>query len=120
MIINAERMRLEEDSDNNMWLVDFRDEAKSLRGRIEVPLGLIPMEEFKEFTIEIIPQDKKKSSQEYSDAHLVYNAISFRTRPVGDENVYSFSAGGLILRIYTTSEIKEIQPVLKDFKIILK
>jgi hypothetical protein len=120
MIINAERMRLEQDSDNDLWLVDFRDEAKSLRGRIEIPLSLVQMEELKEFILEIIPQDSKKGSKDFSEAHLVYNAISFRTKPVGDENIYSFSAGGLLLRIYTTSEIKEIQPVLKDFKIILR
>jgi hypothetical protein len=120
MIIKAERMRTELDSDNDLWLIDFRDEDQGLRGRIEIPSKIAPMEEVKSFEIEIIPRDSLKKPLDYSDAKIVYNAISFRTKPLGTERVYSFSAGGLMVRLFSSKAIKDFKTVLKGFIIIVR
>ena len=120
MLIKAERMRTELDSDNDLWLIDFRDEEKGLRGKIEIPSKIVSMEEVKSFEIEIIARDSLKKPLDYSDAKIVYNAINFRTKPLGTERVYSFSAGGLMLRIFSSKAIKDFRTVLKGFVIIVR
>ncbi|MFX0122260.1 MAG: hypothetical protein ACFFAE_01370 [Candidatus Hodarchaeota archaeon] len=121
MIIKAERMRTELDADNDLWLVDFRDENQGLRGRIEVPSKLVSMEDVKDFEIEIIARDAvKKKPIDYSDAMIAYNAINFRTKPLGTEKVYSFSAGGLILRLFSGKPLKDFKTVLKEFIIVVR
>ncbi|UCG03578.1 MAG: hypothetical protein JSW11_06230 [Candidatus Heimdallarchaeota archaeon] len=121
MIIKAERMRTELDSDNDLWLIDFRDEDQGVRGRIEIPSKIVSMEDVKSFEIEILPRDSvKKDPLDYSGAMIVYNATNFRTKPLGTEKVYSFSAGGLMLRLFSTKAIKDFKTVLKGFIIIIR
>lgn len=120
MIIKAERMRTELDSDNDLWLVNFRDEDQGLRGRIEIPSKIVSMEDVKNFEIEIIPSDSVKEPLDYSSAMIVFNAINFRTKPLGTEKVYSFSAGGLILRLFSGKPIKELRTILKGFVVIVR
>lgn len=120
MIINAERMRIEEDTDNDLWLVDFRDEDKGLRGRIEIPTKIISMEEVKKFEVEILSRKKVKKDLDYKDARLVFNATSFRTKPLGDEKTYSFSAGGLMLRLFSGKPVSEFKAALKEYIIIIR
>ena len=120
MIIKAERMRAELDSDNNLWLIDFRDEDQGLRGRIEIPLAIVSMEDVKSFKIEIIPLDSVKKPLDYSNAMIVYNATNFRSKPLGTERVYSFSAGGLMLRLFSNKAIRGFKTVLKSFLIIVR
>ena len=74
MIIKAERMRIEEDTDNNLWLIDFRDEKKGLRGRIEIPSKIVSMEEDKEFEVEIILRKKIKKPINLSIGATIYLA----------------------------------------------
>ncbi|MHA1214583.1 MAG: hypothetical protein ACTSPG_04760 [Candidatus Hodarchaeales archaeon] len=119
MIINAERMRIEKDEDNNLWIINFRDEERSIRGRIEIPSKIVEMEDIKEFLLEIIPRKEETASKDFTNTLIAFNAKSYRTKPVGDEIIYSFSAGGLMTRVYSTSEIKELKPVLKDFLIVV-
>ncbi|MHA1972208.1 MAG: hypothetical protein ACTSW1_04395 [Candidatus Hodarchaeales archaeon] len=119
MIINAERMRIEKDEDNNLWIINFRDEERSIRGRIEIPSKIVDMEDIKEFSLEITPRNEGTVSRDLSNSLITFNAKSYRTKPVGDEIIYSFSAGGLMTRVYSTSEIKELKPVLKDFLVII-
>ncbi|MFW9905665.1 MAG: hypothetical protein ACFFFH_15130 [Candidatus Thorarchaeota archaeon] len=120
MIIKAERMRTELDSDNDLWLIDFRDDDKGLRGKIEIPSKIASMEEVKSFEIEIIPRDSIKKPLDYSNAKIAFNAINFRTKPLGAEKVYLFSAGGLLLRLFSTKAIKDFKTVLKGFVIIVR
>jgi len=120
MIIKAERMRAELDSDNDLWLIDFRDEDQGLRGRIEIPSTIVTMEDVKNFEIEIIPRDSVKKPPDYSGAMIAYNATNFRTKPLGTEKVYSFSAGGLMLRLFSSKTIKGFKTVLKGFIIIVR
>lgn len=120
MIIKAERMRTELDSDNDLWLIDFRDEEQGLRGRIEIPSKIASMEDVKNFEIEVIPRDTVKEPLDYSDAMIAYNAINFRTKPLGTEKVYSFSAGGLTLRLFSGNPLKDFKTVLKDFIIVVR
>jgi hypothetical protein len=120
MIIKAERMRTELDSDNDLWLIDFRDEEQGLRGKIEIPSKIVSMEEVKSFEIEIVTRDSLKKPLDYSDAKIAYNATNFRTKPLGTERVYSFSAGGLMLRLFANKAIKDFKTVLKGFVIIVR
>lgn len=117
MIIHAERMRIEEDIDNNLWLLDFRDEEKGIRGKIEIPSKLISMEEIKQFEIEILAF---KENQNYEGCLIAFNARSFRTKPTGEEKTYSFSAGGLMLRLFTRKPIKEFRTALKEYTILIR
>ena len=120
MIIKAERMRTELDSDNDLWLVDFRDEDQGLRGRIEVPSKIASMEDVKNFEIEIIARDTVKKPVDYSGAMIAYNAINFRTKPLGAEKVYSLSAGGLLLRLFSGKPLKDFKTVLKEFIVVVR
>jgi hypothetical protein len=120
MIIKAERMRTELDSDNDLWLVDFRDEDQGLRGRIEVPSKIASMEDVKNFEIEIIPRDTVKKPVDYSGAKIAYNAINFRTKPLGTEKVYSLSAGGLLLRLFSGKPLKDFKTVLREFIVVVR
>jgi hypothetical protein len=120
MIVKAERMRAELDSDNDLWLIDFRDENQGLRGRIEIPSTIASMEDVKSFEIEVIARDSVKKPLDYSGAIIAYNATNFRAKPLGAENVYSFSAGGLILRLFSSKKIKGFKTALKSFIIIVR
>ncbi len=120
MIIKAERMRIEEDVDNNLWLIDFRDEKKGLRGRIEIPSGIISMEEVKEFEVEIILRSELKGPIDRSNARIIFNATSFRTKPLGEEKIYSFSAGGLLIRLFSGKALPEFKGALKEYTIIVR
>ncbi len=120
MIINAERMRIEEDTDNDLWLIDFRDEDRGIRGRVEIPSKIVSMEGVSNFDIEIISRKELKDPQNYKNAKIVFNATSFRTKPLGDEKTYSFSSGGLMLRLFAGSPISEFKAALKDYIIIIK
>jgi hypothetical protein len=118
MIINAEIFQLEEDYDNNLWLIDFRDEEKNLRGKIEIPSKIVKMQKTKKIQIEVKPLGKRKQS--FKDCLIVYNATSFRTKPTGEEKIYSFSAGGLIFRIFSGKAIPEFKTPLKEYQIIVR
>ena len=118
MIINAEIFQLEEDNDNNLWLIDFRDEEKGSRGKIEIPTRIVNLQDTKKIQIEVNPQVKKKKS--FKDCLIAFNATSFRTKPIGKEKVYSFSAGGLIFRIYSGKAIPEFKVPLKEYQIIVR
>ncbi len=120
MIIKAEKMRMEHDSDNVLWLIDFRDEEKGLRGRVEIPSNIVAMEDVKDFEIEINPRDSLTDTLDYTDAKIVYNAVNFRTKPLGADKVYSFSAGGLILRLFSGTLLPEFKTALKEFVIIVR
>ncbi|MFX1286153.1 MAG: hypothetical protein ACFFB5_21090 [Promethearchaeota archaeon] len=120
MIIQAERMRTEHDSDNDLFLIDFRDEDKGLRGKIEIPSRIVDMEEEKSFEVEIIPLDSIKDPLDYTDAKIVFNAVNFRTKPLGTERIYSFSSGGLILRLFSGKPLPEFKTVLRKFVIIVR
>ncbi|MHA2223688.1 MAG: hypothetical protein ACXAC8_00545 [Candidatus Hodarchaeales archaeon] len=120
MKINAERMRIEEDSDNDLWLVDFRDEKKGLRGKIELPSKIIAMEDVKDFEVEVIPKEKIPASLDYTDSRIAFNATSFRTKSLGTEKTYSFSSGGLMLRLYSGTVIPELKSLLKEYVIIIR
>jgi len=117
MIIKAERMRIEEDIDNDLWLVDFRDEEKGIRGRIEIPSKIVSMEEMKQFEIEILPFKEKQS---YEDSLIAFNARSFRTKRSGEEKTYSLSAGGLMLRLFTQKPVKEFRTAFKEYTILIR
>ena len=123
MIIKAERKRIEEDTDNNLWLIDFRDEKQDLRGRIEIPSTIAKMEEVKEFEIEIISSEKKKEPIDNSNARIIFNSTSFRTKqtkPLGKEKIYSFSAGGLMVRLFVKKALPEFKGALKQYVIIVR
>ncbi len=118
MIINAEIFQLEEDYDNDLWLIDFRDEEKGLRGKIDIPSKVANLQNAKKIRIEVKPFDKKKKS--FKDCLIAFNATSFRTKPVGEEKIYSFSAGGLIFRIFSGKAIPEFKLPLKEYQIIVR
>ena len=118
MIINAEIFQLEEDYDNDLWLIDFRDEEKGLRGKIDIPSKVANMHNKKKVRIEVQPYKKRKKS--FKDCLIVFNATSYRTKPVGEDKVYSFSAGGLILRIFSGKAIPEFKLPLKEYQIIVR
>jgi len=118
MIISAEVFQLEEDLDNNLWRVDFRDEKQNLRGKIEIPSQVLDIKDTKKFQIEIIRNDDEERI--FKDELIVFNAISMRTKPVGKEHVYSFSSGGFMLRIFTTKVLKEFKSMLKEFSITVR
>jgi len=118
MIINAEVFQLEEDFDNNLLRIDFRDEKQNLRGKIEIPTEVLDLRETKNFQIEITPYDGEERT--FKDELIVFNAINIRTKPIGKERVYSFSSGGLMLRIFTTKVKKEFKSVLKNFLIVVR
>jgi len=118
MIINAEVFQLEEDFDNNLWRIDFRDEKQNLRGKIEIPSKVLDIKDTKKFQIEIIPDDDE--DRIFKDELIVFNAINIRTKPSGKENVYSFSSGGFMLRIFTLKTIKEFKSLLKEFSIVVR
>lgn len=120
MIIKAERMRIEHDSDNDLWYIDFRDEKKGLRGRIDIPSNIVAMEDVKEFEVEIIPYDPRKTTSDFTEARIVFNSVNFRTKPVGAEKIYSFSAGGIMLRIFSREALTEFKTPLKRFLIIVR
>ena len=120
MIIKAERMRIEEDTDNNLWLIDFRDEKKGLRGRIEIPSKIVSMEEVKEFEVEIISRKKIKEPLDKSNARIIFNATSFKTKPLGEEKIYSFSAGGLLIRLFSGKTLPEFKGTLKEYTVIVR
>lgn len=122
MIIKAERMRIEEDLDNNLWIIDFRDEDDtSLRGRIEIPSTLSrDFEDLKKFEIEVLSKKDLTSDPDYNGVRIAYNAISFRVKPTTGEQIYSFSAGGLMLRVYSKKPIPEFRPALRNFFILVR
>jgi hypothetical protein len=76
------------------------------------------MHDTKKFQIEITPSTKRKKS--FKGAKIAFNAISIRTKPVGNENIYTFSAGGITFRIFSGKVIKGFKTPLKDYVIILK
>lgn len=120
MIIKAEKMRVEHDSDNDLLYIDFRDEKKEIRGKIEIPSKIVSMEDVKDFEVEIIPHASVKKPLDHSDAQIVFNAINFRTKPLGAEKIYSFSAGGLMLRLFSVTPLPEFKTVLKEYLIIVR
>ena len=120
MIIKAERMRIEEDTDNNLWMIDFSDEKRELRGRIEIPSKIVSMEEVKELEIEIISRNKLKEPLDNSNSRIVFNTKTFRTKTQDKEKIYSFSAGGLMIRLSSGKAISEFKGGLKEFIIIVR
>ena len=118
MIINAEVFQVEEDLDNNLLRIDFRDEKQKLRGKIEIPKTVLDLKDTKKFQIEIMPNSDNERT--FKDELIVFNAINIRTKPVEKQNVYSFSSGGFMLRIFSTKIIKEFKSVLKEFSIIVR
>ena len=118
MIINAEVFQLEEDFDNNLWRIDFRDEKQNLRGKIEIPSDILDLKDKKNLTIEILPNADKK--QKFEDALIVFNAISIRAKSPGKEHVYSFSSGGLMCRLFSSKVINSLKVPLKEFIIIVR
>jgi hypothetical protein len=118
MIINAEVFQIEEDQDNNLLRIDFRDEKQKVRGKIEIPTTVLDMKDTKKFQIEITPNNDDERS--FKDELIVFNAINIRTKPVEKHNVYSFSSGGFMLRIFSTKIIKEFKSVLKEFSITVR
>ncbi|UCE14275.1 MAG: hypothetical protein JSV04_03635 [Candidatus Heimdallarchaeota archaeon] len=120
MIIKAERMRIEHDSDNDLWYIDFRDEEKGLRGRIEIPSNIVAMEDVKEFEVEIIPFDSRKATPDFTESRIVLNSVNFRTKPLGAEKIYSFSAGGIMLRLFSKKALSEFKTPLQKFRIFVR
>lgn len=118
MILNAEIFQIEEDFDNDIWIIDFKDEEKAIRGKFEIPSKITNFENKKNFTLNIQPSGKKTKIPD--DAIIALNAVSFRTKPVGKERIYSLSAGGLILRLFSTKVISEFKSPLKEYILILK
>ena len=119
MIIKAERLQIKEDTDNNLWLIDFRDEKRELKGSIEIPSKIVSMEESTELEIEIISRDKLKEPLDNSNSRIVFNAKTFRTKTQEKEKTYSFSAGGIMLRLFSKKAISEFKGALKEFIIIV-
>ena len=120
MIINAEQTRTQEDLDNNLWLVDFRDEDKGIRGRIEIPSEIANMENVKDFEIEILARSKLKKEPDFKDVRIAFNGFNFRMKPVGKEKAYTLSAGGLILRLFASKKIAEFKLALKEFVVLVR
>ncbi|MHA1542921.1 MAG: hypothetical protein ACTSQH_08080 [Candidatus Hodarchaeales archaeon] len=118
MIINAEVFQLEEDYDNNLWRIDFRDEKQNLRGKIEIPSKILDMKDRKNFQIEILPNVSDKPT--FKDELIAFNAINIRTKSVGKDRVYTFSAGGLMTRLFTSKVIKQFKLPLKEFSITVR
>ncbi len=118
MIINAEVFQLEEDYDNNLWRIDFRDEKQNLRGKIEIPSKILEMKDRKNLQIEILPNTSAMPT--FKDELIVFNAINIRTQSAGKDRVYIFSAGGLMVRIFTTKVINQFKLPLKEFSIIVR
>ena len=118
MIINAEVFQLEEDYDNNLWRIDFRDEKQNLRGKIEIPSKIVEMKDRKQLQIEIIPSSDDKTT--FKDELIVLNSINIRSQSVGKDRVYSFSAAGLMVRIFSTKVINQFKLPLKEFSIIVR
>ncbi len=119
MIINAERMRIEEDEDNKLWVIDFRDEDQGLRGRIEIPSDIVKMDTITDFKVEILSKPLSEENTNLNDALIVFNATSFRTKPRDEENIYSFSSGGLLLRLFSGTPIKELKGHIREYIIIV-
>ena len=118
MIINAEVFQIEEDTDNNLLRIDFRDEKQNVRGKIEIPTTVLDIKDKKKFQIEIIPN--KDDERTFKDELIVFNAINIRTKPVTKEHVYAFSSGGFMLRIFSTKILKEFKSLLKEFLITVR
>ncbi len=118
MIINAEVFQQEEDFDNNLLRIDFRDEKQNLRGRIEIPTTVLDIKGTKKFQIEIAPNNDGERT--FKDELIVFNAINIRTKPVTKEHVYAFSSGGFMLRIFSTKILKEFRSLLKEFLITVR
>ncbi|MHA1976166.1 MAG: hypothetical protein ACW98F_00890 [Candidatus Hodarchaeales archaeon] len=118
MLINAEVFQLEEDFDNNLWLIDFRDEKLGLRGRMEIPSKLADLHDAKNLQIEVVAAKKKTPS--FKDAKIALNAISYRTRPTGKEKIYSFSSGGLMFRLFSGKVLSEFKLPFKEYLIIVR
>ena len=119
MIINAEVFQLEEDFDNNLWLIDFRDEKLGLRGKIEIPSKIADLHDVKNLQIEVISAAKKKKPS-FKDAKVALNATSYRTKPVGKEKIYSFSSGGLTFRLFSGKVLPEFKSPFKEYMIIVR
>ena len=120
MIINAERMRIEHDEDNDLWLIDFRDEDQGLRGRIEIPSRIVSMENTTDFKVEIISRSSSNETLDFKDALIAFNATRFRIKPRDGENIYSFSAGGLSLRLFSGEKIREFKGLIREYIIIVR
>ncbi|MFW9778744.1 MAG: hypothetical protein ACFFE8_07795 [Candidatus Heimdallarchaeota archaeon] len=122
MIIKAERMRIEEDLDNGLWIVDFRDEDDTgLRGRIEIPTMLASdFADLKKFQIEVLAEQDMAEKPDYTGVRIGYNTTSFRVKPTAEERIYSFSAGGLMLRVFSRTPIKELRPALRKFVVLVR
>ncbi len=118
MILNAEIFQIEEDFDNNLWIIDFKEEEKAIRGKIEIPSKIVNLGDKKNLTIEILPSNQVKDIPE--DSIIALNVVSFRTKPVGKEKIYSFSAGGLIFRLFSTKVLSEFKSPLREYMLILK
>ncbi|MHA2175462.1 MAG: hypothetical protein ACXABI_11585 [Candidatus Hodarchaeales archaeon] len=118
MILNAEIFQIEEDFDNNLWIIDFKEEEKAIRGKIEIPSKIVNLTNKKNITIEVVPSSKEKEIP--NDAIIALNVMSFRTKPLGKEKIYSFSAGGLIFRLFSTKDISEFKSPLREYRLILK
>lgn len=118
MLINAEVFQLEEDNDNNLWLIDFRDEKLGLRGRMEVPSKLVDLHDAKNLKIDVVAVKKKTPT--FKDAKVVFNAINYRTKPIGKEKIYSFSSGGLTFRLFSSKVISEFKSPFKEYLIIVR
>ena len=118
MLINAEVFQLEEDIDNNLWLIDFRDEKLGLRGRIEVPSKIVDLRDAKKLQIEVVTAKKKAPS--FKDAKIVLNAINYRTKPAGKEKIYSFSSGGLTFRLFSGKVIPAFKLPFKEYLIVVR
>jgi len=118
MLINADVFQLEEDFDNNLWIIDFRDEKLGLRGRMEVPSQVVDLHDAKNLQIEVIAVKKKAPS--FKDAKIALNAINYRTKPLGKEKIYSFSSGGLTFRLFSGKVLPEFKLPFKEYLIIVR
>jgi hypothetical protein len=118
MIINAEVFQIEEDYDNNLWRIDFRDEKQNLRGKIEIPSKILDMKDRKNFQVEIIPHTGEDPT--FTNELIAFNAISIKAQSGGKDHAYSFSSGGLMVRIFTTKAINDFKSALKEFSILVR
>ncbi|MHA2075591.1 MAG: hypothetical protein ACW97X_13310, partial [Candidatus Hodarchaeales archaeon] len=76
------------------------------------------MKDRKNFQIEILPNVSDKST--FKDVLIAFNAINIRKQSVGKDHVYTFSAGGLAIRLFTTKVLKQFKSALKEFSIIVR
>ena len=103
--------------------IEFTDKTKKLDCYVEIPRldSLISIENSKSLSVTI--SDEENALAKIKDPTMVLNTTLYMVRKSGDkssENIYQFSAGGIILRFMTKEQLPFKLRGNKVFKLILK